>query len=101
MTKTRFLVVEDEFVVARDIQIILTNLGYEVPTPIDSGEEAVTLLNEIKPDLILMDVHLAGEQDGITTAEQIRQQMQIPIVYLTAHSDTSTVQRAKITERMI
>jgi len=98
MAKARILVVEDEVVVARDIQMILTHLGYEVPTPINTGEAALAQLKDIQPDLILMDIHLAGKKDGIEAAEQIRQEMQIPVIYLTAHSDDATLRRANITE---
>lgn len=98
MAKARILVVEDENIVAQDIQLTLTQLGYEVPTPVASGEAVLACLEKIHPDLVLMDIHLAGKIDGITAAEHIRQQSGVPIVYLTAHSDEATFRRANITE---
>ena len=98
MAKARILVVEDEIIVAQDIQMTLTQLGYEVCATVISGEAALACLDETRPDLVLMDIHLAGKLDGVATAERIRQRMQIPIIYLTAHSDEATLQRANITE---
>jgi len=98
MAKARILVVEDEMIVARDLQSTLTRLGYEAPAPVASGEAALAGIEGVHPDLILMDIHLAGKIDGITAAEQIRERMDVPIVYLTAHSDEATFQRANITE---
>jgi diguanylate cyclase (GGDEF)-like protein/PAS domain S-box-containing protein len=98
MAKARILVVEDEAVVAHDLQSTLTRLGYEAPAPVASGEAALACLEEVRPDLVLMDIHLAGKMDGIATAERIRGRMHLPIVYLTAHSDEATFRRASITE---
>ncbi len=98
MTKTRVLIVEDETIVALDIQDRLTELGYEVTGMTGRGEEALALASSTHPDLVLMDIHLKGKMDGIATADEIRQHCHIPIIYLTAYSDESTLQRAKITE---
>jgi diguanylate cyclase (GGDEF)-like protein/PAS domain S-box-containing protein len=98
MTKARILIVEDEIVVAQDIQSTLIQLGYEVSTLVSSGEAALACLDDVKPDLVLMDIHLAGEMDGITTAKHIRQRMLVPVVYLTAYSDEDTLRRANVTE---
>lgn len=68
MAKTRILVVEDEIIVAENIRSRLRHFGYEVPVVVDSGEEAVQRAGEIRPDLILMDIRLAGEMDGIEAA---------------------------------
>nr|WP_243687792.1 response regulator [Methanobacterium formicicum] len=73
-------------------------MGYEVPAIVPSGEEAIKAAEELKPDLVIMDIKLEGEMDGIQAAEQIRSKLGIPIIYLTAYSDEKTVQRAKITE---
>ncbi len=98
MIKTRILIVEDETIVALDIQDRLTELGYEVTGVADRGDAALTLAAANRPDLVLMDIQLKGSTDGIATAETIRERWRIPVIYLTAFSDTSTLQRAKITE---
>jgi PAS domain S-box-containing protein len=92
------MVVEDEYIVAKDIQNTLTNLGYTVPAIAASGEEAIKKANEMQPDLILMDIVLKGALDGVETANEIKTQLDIPVVYLTAYADDKTLQRAKITE---
>ena len=97
MTKARILVVEDEVIVARDLQRTLTRLGYDVPAIAASGEEAVERVAATKPDLVLMDIHLSGEMDGIAAADQIRQRDGLPVVFLTAYSDEATFRRAQIT----
>src|SRR5258706_12868099 len=94
----RILVVEDELVVATDIQQRLVSLGYEVPSIASTGEEAVQLAAEGKPDLVLMDIVLPGGMDGVAAANQIRQQLDIPVVFLTAHSDEHTFGRAKMSD---
>lgn len=95
--RPKILVVEDEAIVAQDIRWILEDLGYDVPAISDSGESAIASNAEYKPDLILMDVRLIGELDGISTAERILADFDVPIVYLTAHDDEATLSRAKIT----
>ncbi|MBF0465216.1 MAG: response regulator [Nitrospirae bacterium] len=92
------LIVEDEIVVARDLESKLKKVGYGVPDICSTGEEAIKKSGQFMPALVLMDITLAGEMDGIEAARQIGELYQIPIVYLTAHSDVSTLQRAKITE---
>lgn len=98
MAGTNIMVVEDEIIVAKSIQERLDKLGYSVSTIVDSGEEAIKKAGETKPDLILMDIKLSGNIDGITAAEQIRHRFDIPVLYLTAYGDNETLQRAKITE---
>jgi diguanylate cyclase (GGDEF)-like protein/PAS domain S-box-containing protein len=98
MTQTRILVVEDESIVALDIQCRLESLGYDVPATVASGEKAVEQAGALRPDLVLMDIHLQGRMDGIEAADQIRQRFGIPVIYLTANADHPTVQRAKVTE---
>ncbi|GAB4545090.1 MAG: hypothetical protein Kow0063_39000 [Anaerolineae bacterium] len=90
--------VEDESIVALDIQNLLRNLGYDVVAIVSSGEEAVTSAAEMTPDLVLMDIRLKGALDGVEAAEQIRSRLDIPIIYLTAYADEATLQRAKVTE---
>ncbi len=97
MAEPQILVVEDEALVAEDIRRTLQNLGYIVPSA-SSGEEAIKKAGEYKPDLILMDIILKGKMDGIETARQISSRFDIPVIYLTAHSDKTTLDKAKITE---
>ena len=98
MLDTQILIVEDERITAEDIKGALESAGYKVPDLASSGEEAVKKAGEIRPDLILMDIQLGGDMDGIQAAEIIREQYGIPVIFLTAYSDAFTVQRAKITE---
>jgi len=91
------LIVEDELIVSSDIQQRVKSLGYKVSGTAVSGEEAVAQAVATRPDLILMDIWLNGTMDGITAAGQIRQHVDIPVVYLTAHADAATLERAKIT----
>jgi PAS domain S-box-containing protein len=97
MVPAKILVVEDETIVARDIQQSLTRLGYDVPTTATSGEEAIRKTKEIDPDLILMDIVLKGQMDGVETVRQINRQFDVPVIYLTAYADDLTLERAKTT----
>lgn len=94
----QILVVEDERIVARDIKACLENLGYVVPAIASSGIEAVEKAKMLHPDVVLMDIRLNGEMDGIQAAQQIWQELHIPVVYSTGHSDRATVERAMATE---
>ncbi len=98
MTETQVLVVEDEIIVADDIRRTLQKLGYAVPSVVSSGEDAIKEVEKNKPDLVLMDIMLKGEMDGIQTAGQINSRFNIPVVYLTAYSDEKILERAKATE---
>lgn len=98
MADVKIMVVEDEGIVALDIQSKLERMGYEVSAVVSSGEEAVEKAGAMHPDLALMDIQLDGEMDGIEAADQIRSRFDIPVVYLTAFSDENTLQRAKISE---
>jgi diguanylate cyclase (GGDEF)-like protein/PAS domain S-box-containing protein len=98
MFKERILVVEDEVIIALDIQRTLIKMGYEVPEFVTSAEAALERIAALQPDLVLMDIHLSGATDGIATADEIRRRDHLPVVFLTAHSDEATVNRAKITE---
>ena len=98
MAKAKIMIVEDERITAEDLKGALESAGYIVPDLISSGEHAVKKAGEIRPDLVLMDIRLEGEMDGINAAEKIRERYGMPVIYLTAYSDASTVQRAKITE---
>lgn len=94
MRKTRVLIVEDETIIALDVQGILAGLGYEVAGIASTGEAAVQKALSLKPDIILMDILLAGKMDGIDAAREIRKTHDIPIIYLTANADRATVDRA-------
>jgi len=98
MSKAKLLVVEDEEIVAFDIENTLKDLGYEVPSVVSSKEEALAATAAIQPDLVLMDIRLKGSWDGIEAAQEIRQRFNIPVIYLTAYADTRTLEQAKITE---
>jgi putative nucleotidyltransferase with HDIG domain len=91
------IVVEDEAVVALDIRNRLKRLGYEVAGVCSTGEDAVGMAGALKPDLILMDIMLAGEMDGIEAAGIIKENLGIPVIYLTAYADGQTLARAKVT----
>lgn len=93
----KILIVEDENIVAMDIENILHDMGYEVQGPASTGEECIQLASESCPDLVLMDIRIQGKVDGIKTAEILREKFDVPIVYLTAYADDETIQRAKIT----
>ncbi len=98
MAKTNILVVEDESIVAKDIQHSLKKLGYLVVDLCSTGEQAVQVAEEKKPDLVLMDIMLKGEMSGIEAANMIRERYNIPIIFLTAYADESTFSKAKVTE---
>ncbi|MEA5451537.1 EAL domain-containing protein [Leptolyngbya sp. CCNP1308] len=97
MDKKTILVVEDEIVIAMDLQATLIDLGHEVPEIITSGEAAVQKALELRPDLVLMDIHLSGAMDGITAAAAITEALDIPVIYLTAYADEDTLKRASFT----
>lgn len=94
-TNSRILIVEDEAIVAVDIQSQLEALGYTVLDIATSGEEAREKALDLCPDMVLMDIRLSGQMDGIDAAESIRRRHDIPIVFLTAYADQDTLQRAK------
>lgn len=97
-SKPRILVVEDELIVARDIVQQLQSLGYVTVGMTDLGEQAVVMATELQPDLVLMDIQLAGALDGIEAARQIRTQLGLPVVFLTAFASDDVLARAKVTE---
>jgi CheY-like chemotaxis protein len=98
MARAKILVVEDQAMIALDIQAQLIQLDYDVAGICVTGAEAVKRAAELKVDLVLTDVLLAGRTDGIEAARQIRALHNIPVIFLTAHSDTATVDRAKQAE---
>jgi two-component system cell cycle sensor histidine kinase/response regulator CckA len=96
-TSTSVLVVEDESIVALDISSRLKKLNYYVAAIVSTGESAISRARELQPDIILMDIRLKGDMDGIDAATQIQTEFNIPVIYLTAYADEATLQRAKIT----
>ena len=98
MGNTPILIVEDDAIIAENIRRKLASAGNIIPDLVMSGEEAIEKVGEIRPDLVLMDIGLSGKIDGVEAARQIRNRFDIPVVYLTAHTDEATLQRAKLTE---
>jgi PAS domain S-box-containing protein len=92
------MVVEDERVVALNIKRRLISLGYEVPVFASSGRQALEEMNTVRPDIVLMDIHIEGSMDGIETASRIPEQLNIPVIYLTAYSGDDTLERARETK---
>jgi CheY-like chemotaxis protein len=98
MKKAKVLVVEDQNIVALNIRNKLKNLGYTVPGTASTGEEAIRKAELTNADLVLMDIMLKGEMDGIDAAREIKKRLKIPVLYLTAYTDDETLERAKMTE---
>src|SRR5688572_18727464 len=98
MSKIKILVVEDESIVAKDIQNTLTKLGYEVPATASNAVSAFQKLEDIRPDLVFLDIKLKGDVDGIQIAEKIKNHYDIPVIFLTSFVDKITLDRAKVTE---
>lgn len=98
MSSIKILIVEDESIIALDIKSILLRLGYSVTGIVISGAECLNIIQKELPDLILMDIKLKGDMDGIETANIVKKEYDIPVVFITAHSDRSSLQRAKVTE---
>lgn len=96
----KLVIVEDEAILALDLERFLRSAGYDVRGVAADAESAVSLVEHEKPDLVLMDIHLQGPQDGVATALELRQRFGVPVVYLTAHGDPRTIDRARSTEPM-
>ncbi|NMB79406.1 MAG: response regulator [Methanomicrobiales archaeon] len=97
MTGFRVFIVEDEAIVADDLRGTLQSLGYTVAGTAHAGETAVEQVLDLQPDLVLMDIHLAGEMDGIETVQEIHKVSSVPVIYLTAYADPALLDRAKVT----
>jgi CheY-like chemotaxis protein len=95
MTTARILIVEDERIVAIDLQRRLVRMGYRVVAIAASGPEAIDKAQALRPDLILMDIRLQGRMDGVEAAQHIHAHMRMPIVFMTAYVDETTMQRAR------
>lgn len=98
MEKAKILVVEDQNIVALNIRNKLRNLGYTVPSTAATGEEAIRKAELTRADLVLMDIMLKGDIDGIQAASEIKKRLGTPVIYLTAYTDSETLERAKLTE---
>ncbi len=98
MSHGRVLIVEDELLFATDLQSSLEELGYEIVDTASDGKEAIHKAQTLLPDLILMDIKLNGKMSGIETSQIIKNTLDIPVIYLTAHSDIHTIEQAKLTE---
>lgn len=98
MTAARVMLVEDEYVVARDLTNRLEKMGYRVCCHTSTGEKAVELALIEAPEIILMDIHLSGRMDGIQAAAEIHERMGVPVIFLTAYGDDEFLGRAKLTE---
>ena len=98
MPEEKVLIVEDEAIVSIEIQDRLKELGYPVAGVAFSGEEALEKIDDLKPNVVLMDINLGDGIDGIETAERIQSRHNIPIIYLTAYTDEETLQKAKVTK---
>ena len=98
MSQKKILIVEDESIIAEDISDSLISLGYKITGMVYSGEEAIEAAAKFRPDLVLMDVNLQGEIDGITATAEIRSRFRIPVVYLTAYADENTLRRVNATK---
>ena len=91
MERNKILIVEDESIVARNLQKRLMNLGFRVPALAATAEQAIQEAERTHPDLVLMDIRLEGEGDGIAAAREIHERLGIPVVYVTAYADADTV----------
>ncbi|MES9997383.1 response regulator [Desulfovibrio aminophilus] len=96
-TAARILLVEDERIIALEMKVFLQRLGYQVAASLATGEQALADAPAIRPDLVLMDIMLAGDLDGIETARRLRAVCPVPVVYCTAYTDPETMRRAQDT----
>lgn len=94
----KILLVEDDWIIAKEITLSLNDMGFEVVGNFDNGEDALKKMAILKPDIILLDIGLSGEMSGIETAKAIKKENQVPFIFLTALADTSTIEKAKLTE---
>lgn len=97
MATPKILIAEDEIIIAEDIASCLEDLGYYI-CAIDSGDHIMEIIRETEPDLILLDIHLKGDVDGVELAAKIKQEFDIPFIFLTAYADKPTIDRAKTVE---
>jgi DNA-binding response OmpR family regulator len=93
--KPRALIVEDEVLIAEELKERLSRLGFSIIAAVDSADEAIAVAIRECPDVVLLDIRLKGEKDGVQAAQEIHQKVDVPVVYLTAYSDRLTVDRIK------
>ena len=98
MAGIKILLVEDDWIIAKEIALTLNDMGFEPVGTFDSGEEALAQITQLQPDLVLVDIGLAGEMNGIETAAAIRSRFGLPFIFLTALADAQTIQEAKFTQ---
>ena len=98
MSKSRILIIEDDAIEAMDIKINLESMGYEVPATASSGEEALLKLSQFELDLVLIDIVIKGGIDGLEVGQKIKDEFDMPFIFLTSHSDEKTIEKAKLTE---
>jgi CheY-like chemotaxis protein/DNA-binding transcriptional ArsR family regulator len=98
MSKKKVLIVEDELYTGEALATLLKRINYESVGILTSGEEAISKIDELNPDLILMDIVLDGKLDGIETSKLIKEKIDVPIIFLTAYGDLKTLKKAKLTE---
>lgn len=97
-SKPRALIVEDEILIAEELKERLSLLGFSVIAAVESADEGIAIATRERPDLVLLDIRLKGEKDGVRAAQEIHQKVDVPVVYLTAYSDRLTVDRIKGTQ---
>jgi two-component system response regulator LytT len=95
MKKVKIAIIEDEIIIADNICTALTELGYEVTEPAISYSEGLELIAAEKPDLVMLDIRLSGKKDGIDLAEKVKQDFNLPFIFLTSFADSATLDRAK------
>ncbi|MGN6567235.1 MAG: LytR/AlgR family response regulator transcription factor [Flavipsychrobacter sp.] len=95
MQQAKIGIVEDELIIADSIRSVLTNMHYRVPEPCNDYDEAIMMLHSEQPDLVLLDINLGQQPDGIAVGRYIREHLDIPFIFLTANSDAGTLERAK------
>lgn len=98
MYKSKIMIIEDDAIEAMDIKLNLESMGYDVPAVAGSGENALPKISECKPDLVLIDIIIKGSMNGLEVAQRIKDEFDLPFIYLTSHSDKGTMQKAKLTE---
>ena len=96
MGKAKILIVEDESTIAKCLKLILSQVGYRIVDIVASGEEAVDITLKTRPDLVLMDIKLRGENDGIAAFEQIRKSTHVPVVFVSAYADKAFIDRVML-----
>jgi DNA-binding NarL/FixJ family response regulator len=94
----RALIIEDEVLIAEELRGRLSLLGFSVIAAVDSAEEGIAIAARERPDVVLMDIRLKGEKDGVQAAKEIHEQVDVPVIYLTAYSDRQTLDRVKTSE---